>query len=90
MKAVPVRAAAPLSPGSLVRVRSQVRGRPLYFAGGFKRPGDRRYVLRLLPGTMMRVLEEKTDKFAHVKILSPKKIAGRVVWVRIRWLEAVE
>lgn len=90
IKALPLTAKAALAPGSLVRVRSQVRGRPLYFAGGFDRPGAKRYILRLLPGTIMRLLGEKTEKFARVKVLSPQKMAGRVVWVRIRWLEPVE
>ncbi len=90
VKAAPLKAAAPLSPGSLVRVRSQVRGKPLYFAGGFEEPGDQRYILRLLPGTLLRILGEKTDKFTHVKVLSPQKMAGKVVWVRTLWLEPVE
>ncbi|MFQ5895696.1 MAG: hypothetical protein ACE5JJ_07770 [Nitrospinota bacterium] len=92
LAAVRERAAKPSPPRGLVkgaagRVIRQLKGRPLYFAGGFLRPQTGRYQYRLPAGTRVRILGERWRGFVRVRVLSGGTLKGRVMWVRAKWLE---
>ena len=71
--------------GKSLFVRASYRGLPLNYAGGYRKPGGKRFPYKLPPGTLVEVLSTDNRGFTRILVKSGRW-KKRKMWVRTRWL----